>query len=598
MIKIKSYLIHLIGTLMLINLSINAHHLFLEKKHQTKGHFGYNDSEIICVGPTTINEEKKLVLDYYSFLGVLNKRVVLSLPSTVQINCVRLQQDNKIIIGGNNGTTCCLYRYNYDGTLDTTFGPSGQLEYVIGEGSSIRSFEILDDGSIILCGTAVMHGSAVAMLCKLDQYGAIDNSFGQTSPILLYLGYNANASAIKIQDDQKIVIAGSADNKFMITRFLADGTLDTSFGTSGISLTPVGSNGRAYDIIYNNQKYFVGGISDGKFTLVRYLDTGLLDTSFAQAGSLQMLIGANSGVFAIDLQSSLEKMIEVGFTNDQLVVARMNLSGDLDSSFGVSSPGVVRTKIGRYAQGHSVSALSSGKIIVSGKAEDKYFLVMYNADGTLCAEFGSGGIVFDNENFTSSQSQIGPTGPQGPQGDQGIQGPQGDRGPTGDRGPQGNQGNTGPQGPGGPDNLKIVQLWDQKTRGTNGGTFDNDIWQTRDLNQVSGDISIVSLSNNQFTLNAGTYDLYVCAPAYRVNDNQIRLQNITDDVTEKYGSSERANSNVTSHSYLFHRLTVTSPKTFEIQHQCTSSNKNDGLGYATGFVDNVEIYTQVQIIKH
>lgn len=141
-------------------------------------------------------------------------------------------------------------------------------------------------------------------------------------------------------------------------------------------------------------------------------------------------------------------------------------------------------------------------------------------------------------------------------------------------------------------------LEDRNPSGTAGGTFTSGAWQTRNLNTVSGDSSIVSLSSNQFTLQAGTYEIEATASAYSVDEHRIRLRNVTDSITEADGVNEyaRLSSAVQNSANLKHKITIDSEKTFEIQHRCATTVITNGFGRAASFgVD--EIYAQVKITK-
>lgn len=141
---------------------------------------------------------------------------------------------------------------------------------------------------------------------------------------------------------------------------------------------------------------------------------------------------------------------------------------------------------------------------------------------------------------------------------------------------------------------------DEKANAVNGGTFTAKSWQVRTLNQTSGNMSGVSLSNNQFTLPAGKYMIDVSAPAYNVNDHQIKLYNVSDSITSIVGNVAYANysdampgsSSATLAGYIF----ISSSKTFEIQHYCSSTQDTDGFGRAVGFGE-MEVYTNVRIIR-
>ena len=145
---------------------------------------------------------------------------------------------------------------------------------------------------------------------------------------------------------------------------------------------------------------------------------------------------------------------------------------------------------------------------------------------------------------------------------------------------------------------KIIYLKDEKSGGTDGGTFTSGSWQTRDLGILTGNISIVNLSSDQFTLGAGEYDIEVSAPAFAVQAHKIKLRNITDATDDIIGGSSHSNSGApqTTNSLLYGNLILTSSKTYEIQHRGTTTGTTTGFGVASNF-SVVEVYTQVKITK-
>src|SRR5262245_39269025 len=97
---------------------------------------------------------------------------------------------------------------------------------------------------------------------------------------------------------------------------------------------------------------------------------------------------------------------------------------------------------------------------------------------------------------------------------------------------------TGPTGAQGPAGVTTVSgaapylcLRDEKPSGTNGGAFTSGAWRTRTLNTVVANEVGATLSSNQITLSAGTWRTHIEAPAFTVNDHQVRLQNITSGAT-------------------------------------------------------------------
>jgi hypothetical protein len=148
--------------------------------------------------------------------------------------------------------------------------------------------------------------------------------------------------------------------------------------------------------------------------------------------------------------------------------------------------------------------------------------------------------------------------------------------------------------------LKYAKLSDTKAANTAGGTFTSGAWQTRTINAEDSDSdSIVSISSNQFTLQAGTYRIQAHAPAGRVNTHQTRLQNITDATTTLTGTSEYSvavTDSVQSRSFVSGQFTIASAKAFELQHRCSNTRATDGFGVANNFGLS-EIYAIVEIWK-
>lgn len=144
---------------------------------------------------------------------------------------------------------------------------------------------------------------------------------------------------------------------------------------------------------------------------------------------------------------------------------------------------------------------------------------------------------------------------------------------------------------------KTAYIKDIKPSSTNGGTFTSGAWQTRDLTTLEGDTGFVSLSSNQFTLQPGKYEIVASAPAYQVVEHKIKLRNITDSEDSSLGTNARSGSasDAVTRSELNSIITITSSKTFEIQHRCTSTFATSGFGSSIGISD--EVYTQVSIKK-
>ena len=138
----------------------------------------------------------------------------------------------------------------------------------------------------------------------------------------------------------------------------------------------------------------------------------------------------------------------------------------------------------------------------------------------------------------------------------------------------------------------------EKANNTHGSSISNANYATRELNtEVADPDGIVSISGNQFTLQAGSYLIDSMSIIHRGNQSQSRLYNATDSSVVQYGmsvhSSDGNSGNVLSP--VVARVTIGSAKAFEIQSRVSNSDgENSGLANNFG---NTQIYTIIKIFK-
>ena len=142
------------------------------------------------------------------------------------------------------------------------------------------------------------------------------------------------------------------------------------------------------------------------------------------------------------------------------------------------------------------------------------------------------------------------------------------------------------------------------TGNQNGGDFNSGAWRTRILDtEISDTDSIVSLSSNQFTLQAGNYFIVAWASALQVNGHQARLRDVTNGATRAHGSSEYTGNGdyVTTKSWIYTRVTPSSTTAYELQHRCQTSASGVGFGNGSGDQwtqeSNGDTYCMVIILK-
>ena len=127
---------------------------------------------------------------------------------------------------------------------------------------------------------------------------------------------------------------------------------------------------------------------------------------------------------------------------------------------------------------------------------------------------------------------------------------------------------------------KYAVLTDTKAAPNSGGSFLKNFWRVRDINtEQFDDDNITSISNNQFTLQAGTYFIKASALSSNVGDNQLRIYNATDTSELARGTVcqsiiDGANFTATVQA----RVTITAAKAFEIQHIASQDQSIYGFG--------------------
>jgi uncharacterized delta-60 repeat protein len=282
----------------------------------------------------------------------LNDVAVLPDGKIVAVGSLRNVPDPTTGLGRRN---LIVFRYNANGSLDTTFNGSGN--YMYGSGGVTTSGEAITvqpDGKFIVTGyTGGAIKGTVPYKSLLFRFAGdtLDSTFqnGQT-PVV---SGNTEGYSVALQADGKIIVGGRTNGDLSLTRYNADGTIDTSFGNNGRIVRTGESLSEAIEVLVQ---------PDGKIVAV---------SSIFPNGNFR-----------------------------DLAVLRFNSDGSPDSSFGTG--GKVITAVSNLSDTPTAGVLqANGKIVVSGFSHDYTasnpdifpILVRYNSDGALDRTFGIGGIA-------------------------------------------------------------------------------------------------------------------------------------------------------------------------------------------------------------
>ena len=263
-------------------------------------------------------------------------------------NALGIQSNGMIVVAGysllsSTENVFTLVRYKTDGTLDNTgFGAGGIVTTPIGSvGDYALALGIQSDGKIVVAGYSfnITTNKYDFALVRYNTNGNLDAGFGTGGKVTTPIGsgsVNDQADALGIQSDGKIVVAGyyhnGSNNYFIaLVRYNTNGSLDTTFNTTGIVTTSIGSGSTIDDeahalVIQSDGKIVVAGSSYDNtrskydFALVRYNTNGSLDTTFNATGIVTTPIGSSDDfALALGIQS-----------NGRIVVAGYSLIGSND----------------------------------------------------------------------------------------------------------------------------------------------------------------------------------------------------------------------------------------------------------------------------
>ncbi|MDP9794102.1 putative delta-60 repeat protein [Catenuloplanes nepalensis] len=304
------------------------------------------------------------------------------------------------------------------GALDPAFGTGGIVVRDTPTDDKLNALAALPGGATLAAGA---QGPDTLLVRHLPD-GTPDPAFGTGGSVVIDvggLGLTDVGRGVAVQPDGRLLVAGSAGTRFAVSRFMADGTPDTSFGTAGTTLAPAGSAYGSASAVAVAPDGTVVVVSGGTgFTVARFLADGTPDTSFGTAGVVSGTVAGpspNGGGSPIEGPSAVvvqpDGGIVVGGTSGwnygrhliavELTLVRYLPSGARDPSFG--NGGVVRPALTPGgSSAHQVLLRPDGRIVAVGAAgsqpvgglPDDVVVAQYLPDGTPDPAFGTGGVTY------------------------------------------------------------------------------------------------------------------------------------------------------------------------------------------------------------
>lgn len=330
--------------------------------------------------------------------------------------------DGSILTCGVNFTfnRSALAKFNSFGQIDKVF--SNNINGYFADGNNISNLfwkRIIRTKSndFYLVGA---NGINIYVAKFNPKNGIYDSSFGINGIVEINLGSFSQIQDATLQSDGKLLMCGFRSTNGLVVRFdLVNQVLDSTFGTGGFATYSFSSFQSGLNVIkFYQGKIYVGGRSAPAFvnraTVARINLNGTLDTTFNTTGFNVISTGTTGEIWGLAFQSDNKLLASgastVGVTFDSFT-ARFNTSGSLDPTYAVSGvyklnllapfERVLRTCV--IDRDDNLYVFGNGRESPIGR--HFMLLIKMNPNGTLNTSFGNGnGYLLKYLGFTDSQS--------------------------------------------------------------------------------------------------------------------------------------------------------------------------------------------------
>jgi len=318
-------------------------------------------------------------------------------------NDIVVQPDGKIIVAGS-GQDWLMARYNPDGSLDATFGTGGRvITPIFNESDSCDSIALQPDGKIVAAGDVyISFFASYVAVARFNPDGSLDSTFGSGGKSLTEHNGTYNVNDVVVLANGKIfldAVPGTHIGVPFAILYNSSGSIERNIFFNATYLSAVASQA--------DGKLLVAG--DG-WTIWRFNADGSPDASFDGDG--KVIVPDTSGVRGILVKPD-GKILSVGtatVSTTDVAVVQLNPDGSLDTTF--DGDGKVFVDVTGGADGGADLALQAdGKIIALGASDSTFEVIRLRPNGSLDTVFaGDGSAAVTVANFYPAAVAIQPDG--------------------------------------------------------------------------------------------------------------------------------------------------------------------------------------------
>ena len=316
--------------------------------------------------------------------------------------------------------------FSQDGSPDLSFGNDGIVIHDLNGGEdNLYATDQGISGRIVVVGTNYDSNLAVTknFIAAFLEDGNFDTSFGQNGFLINDMVNSETFQDVQVQGDNKILVGSGSGSNYKISRYLDDGTLDSSFATNGI-LMPFtsGETGRSFVLGPNGNILLSGKNGSSNIVLKQFLPNGILDPSFGSNGVAIFVLASVSSISvrSLRLQENGSIIVSCSFTENGISsnnVVRFLSNGAIDASYGLNGIALVPVD-----EEFSCTSLpfQDGSVLVSCSYYDWLLEILVRRvtklrpNGSLDTNFGAGGhiaghygsIIQPNQRIITDQSVV------------------------------------------------------------------------------------------------------------------------------------------------------------------------------------------------
>jgi uncharacterized delta-60 repeat protein len=334
---------------------------------------------------------------------------------------LELQEDGTMLLAGGQ----LLPFYYYWGYVDEPYATNfvnllsdtGSIDLGF-EKPFLADIQVLDvvrqpDGQVVAVGRKVGDDIEITRLIafRLQSAGPLDTTFADAGVFELSVADHGNrhiGTSVVLDPDGRIVVAGSRDNQVIAVRLLPDGSLDNSFGTSGVFAGPDTfdfsddySGARTSLLRTAAGGYRLTASNAAGCQIIALTAGGMIDNTFGTSGVATVAAPMAASTYCNSMASQANgRLLVAGSTAGQGFAARMLANGQPDPGF---SADIVSTAL---ADATAVAAGENGMAVVAGRGVSGASIMRLQANGELDALFGNAGSTLIDLRSESGTSPV------------------------------------------------------------------------------------------------------------------------------------------------------------------------------------------------